>query len=338
MNIRDIAQIANVTPGTVSKVINNYPGISAETRQRVLAAIQAKQYTPNASARSLKLASAAPHICIVVESANYDLYANVERSLSSRLHNAGYPISVVHDNYYAQDKTEKFKELISYVKGYSISGLIYIGGNFSMVPPELLSSLPCKAVYYNTVLPRVIEAVNYSSVGIDDYSEGYMQMEYLLKKGHRNIVVIATTQNDNSIYFQRLQGNLDALEKQGISLPEDHILRIPYDDALAYSGLCDFLKKYPKTSAVCCTADCLAIGASRAIVDSGKTAGKDIDLLSFDGLDEMQYFSPSISTIAQPVSQIMSYVYEQLTGLLNEKLNNQHICFKAVLVKRESCR
>ena len=56
MNIRDIARLANVTPGTVSKVLNNYPDISENTRRHVMKIIEENQYIPRNSARSLKLA------------------------------------------------------------------------------------------------------------------------------------------------------------------------------------------------------------------------------------------------------------------------------------------
>ena len=113
MNIRDIARLANVTPGTVSKVLNNYPDISEATRQNILKIIEENQYTPRNSARFLKLTTQIPQIGLAMEGICDWLHQSMARALSIRFHNADYTIMSFNDNYYSQDKTEKFQELLA---------------------------------------------------------------------------------------------------------------------------------------------------------------------------------------------------------------------------------
>ena len=110
MNIRDIARLADVTPGTVSKVLNNYPDISEATRQHVMRIIEEHQYDPKANARNTKTVQEWNRIGLVVEGVDNGLYTLMNHMLSIRIHNAGYTIISFHDNYYVQNTVEKFSE------------------------------------------------------------------------------------------------------------------------------------------------------------------------------------------------------------------------------------
>ena len=80
MNIRDIARLANVTPGTVSKVLNNYPDISEATRQHVLQIIKENQYTTKNGGRKFKQA-VTPRIGLVSDNAEPAFRALSQRRL-----------------------------------------------------------------------------------------------------------------------------------------------------------------------------------------------------------------------------------------------------------------
>ena len=91
MNIRDIARLANVTPGTVSKVLNNYPDISEATRQHVLQIIKENQYTTKNGGRKFKQA-VTPRIGLVSENVYNWVSETMQNLLSVRFHNADYTV------------------------------------------------------------------------------------------------------------------------------------------------------------------------------------------------------------------------------------------------------
>mgnify|MGYP003270123618 FL=1 len=91
MNIRDIARLANVTPGTVSKVLNNYPDISEATRQHVLQIIKENQYTTKKGGRKFKQA-VTPRIGLVSENVYNWVSETMQNLLSERFHNADYTV------------------------------------------------------------------------------------------------------------------------------------------------------------------------------------------------------------------------------------------------------
>lgn len=167
MNIRDIARLANVTPGTISKVLNNYPDISEATRQHVMKIIEENQYTPRNSARLLKLSAKIPQIGLAMEGIGDWLHMEMAKTLSIRFHNADYTVLSFHDNYYSQEKIQKFQELLAYIDRHLLTGMVYFGGDFRDVPASYFQSLSCPVIFVNTVLPDPVRAETYSSVQVD---------------------------------------------------------------------------------------------------------------------------------------------------------------------------
>lgn len=337
MNIRDIARLANVTPGTVSKVLNNYPDISEARRQHILKIIEENQYTPRNSARSLKLASKIPQIALAEEGIADWLHQAMLKALSIRFHNADYTIMSFNDNYYSQDKVEKFQELLAYIDKHHLSGMVYFGGDFRNVPSKYFQALSCPVVFVNTVLPDQIGTASYSSVQVDHYGTAVKQMEYLISKGHENICMLITSKIDTSVYGVRWQAYQDVLRQHNLEHNLNHVIESHYICSTAYPLLSAYLKKHPEITAVCSAADVVTPTALRAIRDAGKIPGKDIAIISFDGLDTLQYCIPAITTFEQPQSEMMDYVYDLLLGLMNGKRQNLHITFQAKFQENESC-
>ena len=111
MNIRDIARLANVTPGTVSKVLNNYPDISEATRQHVLQIIKENQYTTKNGGRKFKQA-VTPRIGLVSENVYNWVSETMQNLLSVRFHNADYTVLSFQDNYFSQNKKTAFRSAV----------------------------------------------------------------------------------------------------------------------------------------------------------------------------------------------------------------------------------
>lgn len=335
MNIRDIARLANVTPGTVSKVLNNYPDISEATRQHVLKIIEENQYDPCANSRSSKSGSA--QIGLVVEGVYNGLYNCIEEMLSIRLHNADYAILSFHDNYFVQDKQEKFQELTAYINKHKLCGLIYIGGNFENLSQEQFDSLSCPTIFVNTVLPVRMENTTYSSVQVNHFETAFTQMSYLIKKGHTNICTLISSKADNSVYGLRVKGYHAALSEYDLEGNFSNILESDYTYSKAYASLTAHLLSHPETTAVCSVADIIVPAIIRAIHDAGKIPGKDIEIISFDGIEIMNYCVPTITTFEQPSSELVNFIYNLLLGLIGNEREHQHITFQTRLIKNESC-
>ncbi len=337
MNIRDIARLANVTPGTVSKVLNDYPDISEATKQHVLRIIEENQYDPKANARSSKSAPESNRIGLVVEGVYNELYNILVQMLSIKIHNAGYTIISFHDNFYVQNKPEKFLELKAKAERDKLCALVYIGGNFQDVTQKEFDTLPCPTIFVNTVLPFHVENTNHSSVQVSHFETAYAQMRYLIEKGHREICTVISSSVDNSVYALRLDGYKAALSRDRLEHNFAHILESDYLNDKAYKTLFSYLEAHPEITAVCSVADVMVPGILRAIHDLGKTPGKEIDVISFDGLESLAYNIPSVTTFVQPKLEMVNYIDSLLFGLINKERGHQNITFRPQFAKRESC-
>lgn len=338
MNIRDIARIADVTPGTVSKVLNNYPDISESTRKKVISVINEYQYKPSFSTKTAQNFGKPPQIALIIEGVHNSLYTELEEKLSTRLHNANFTTLTYQDNYFIQDKKEKFEELISYAQEHALAGIVYIGGNFVNVEKSLFNKLKCPAIFVNTVLPLSFDTTKYSSVLCNHYETGYHQMQHIIDKGHKNIAMMISSIDDNSVYGLRVNGYKAALKDNKLDSQLSNIVEGNYVYEKTYNNMTAYLKKNTSVTAICCCADIMAPAIIRAIYDIGKIPGKDIEIISFDGLDLMNYIYPAITTFEQPKIEMTDTIYHLLLGLIDKTKENQHITFQSKLAIRESCK
>lgn len=337
MNIRDIAQLANVTPGTVSKVLNNYPDISETTRQLVLKIIEENQYQPSTCARLQKAYESTPSIGVVIEGVYNEIYESMEEMLSIRLHNGDYTVLTYHDNYFSQDKKEKFQELVSYMSRNKLNGLIYFGGNFKDITEDAFKTLPCPIVFVNTLLPDNMEETSYSSIQVNHYETAYHQMKYLINKGHKDICTLISSNLDTSIYSLRAKAYADVLKESHLDQNLNNFVEGDYVYKHSYDSVYGILDKKPEITAVCCIADIVVPAVIRAIHDVGKQAGSDVEIISFDGLESVNYCVPSVTTFAQPREDLVIYIYDLLIGLIKHERSHQHITFQTKLITNESC-
>ena len=182
---------------------------------------------------------------------------------------------------------------------------------------------------------------SYSSVTVDDYSESYKMVKYLCELGHKKIAIITTGDNDQSIGKLRLEGYRQALKDHMIQEKNEYILSmedtIPqYSMKNGYTVMKHFLEKGIDCTAVFAISDELAIGASRAILESGRQIPQDISVAGFDGLDSARYYSPSITTIRQPLEEIAKESIEILFDVIRNSKKHQHRVFHGELIIGES--
>lgn len=338
INMRDIARIADVTPGTVSKVINNYTDISEATKQKVLQVIEEYQYKPASGSRAALNYGSKPKIGFIIEGVYNPITSEMEEIATARLHNAAYTMLTYHDNYFTQDKEEKFHEIIDYAKNNCLKCIVYLGGNFKEISKKLFDKLPCPTIFVNTVLPVSFEKTNYSSIQCNNFETAKYQMERLISNGHKKIAMLITSDDDNSIYGQRFDGYRAALNEHGLTGCLDYVIEGQYVFDNTYDRTKKLLVKNPEITSIACSADVMVPAALRAINDLGKKVGEDMELLSFDGLEMMNYCIPSVSTFRQPKKEMVDAIYDQLIGIISGEKQHQHITFQNELILRESAR
>lgn len=332
MNIRDIAKISGVGVSTVSRVLNNHPDVKESTRERVLAVIRESNYVPNNSARILKQNNT-KNIGVLVKGVFNPFFSEVINVIGSKINEKNYTMILQQNDYVLEHEVEN---IISFVKEKRLQGIICLGGNFIDLDEDSFKNIdvPVVLTSVNTVSP--LGRDKYSTVGIDNLQASYSATEYLIKKGHTNIALMIGEENDFCVSWWRYKGYIKALREYDIEVNDDNLLIGDYDTKKAYEETLKFLKRRKDITAIFAISDFMAIGAARAVVDSGLVVGKDVSILGFDGMDISCYYNPGISTIKQPKKEMAEKSVEILFELLKGNGENKHILLDTELLERES--
>ena len=337
ITIRDIARICNVSVSTVSRAINNDTGISEETRQRILETARRYHYIPNSSARNLKMVETNT-VAVLVYSVTNIFFSSMYGMFQSELEKRGYDY-ILHS---IKDTQDIVAEGIRIVKEKRLKGIIFLGGWIDPVKMRLQDiQVPyvfC-TVYQDINLPRGSS----SSVGIDDIKEGRRITEYLIKKGHTRIAIIAGVEGDRATGAGRLRGYKLALEEAGIPIDESLICHMKknLEEFTAKNGyaVCkELLDTGVDFTALFCVSDLTAIGAYRAIYESGRSIPGDISVVGFDGIELGAYIEPPITTMFQPRDQMVIETVRILIDRIEGQEAEEQIVLGAELLERESVR
>lgn len=334
MNISDIAKLAGVGVGTVSRVLNDHPDVKDETREKILSIIKKSNYIPNNSARNLKKTHT-NSIGVLVRGVFNPFFSEMIDEISKKIAKNGYTMILQHNDY--SEKEELFN-MISFVKERKLQGLIYLGCNLAKMDYTTFENIdiPVVLASVNTVYDDGIN--NFSSIGIENSKEGFNATKYLIDLGHKEIGIVLGDKDDIGISRERFLGYIEALIENKLMFEEEKVVYGGYSSRGAYEGTLELLRKNKNLSAIFCISDIMAIGAAKAIFDSGLKVGEDISIIGFDGMDVAEFNVPSITTVEQPRREMAEMSVELLLNLLKNKTENKHIVLGTKLVERESCK
>ena len=168
-------------------------------------------------------------------------------------------------------------------------------------------------------------------------------VDYLIGLGHRRIAIIVAEPYEESIGQLRLEGYVDALKKNGIQ-PDTALVFQTSDEISHFSmenGYCTakrLVESGVDFTALYAVSDVLAIGAIRALLESGRKVPDDVSVAGYDGIDVSGYISPSLTTIRQPVEAMAKDTVKLLFDIIAGKKDHQHITYEAELLERESTK
>ncbi|MBU3108787.1 LacI family DNA-binding transcriptional regulator [Clostridium gasigenes] len=334
MQINDIAKLSGVGVGTVSRVINNHSQVSDKTREKVQKVIDDNNYVPNNSARILKMNNT-KNIGVLVRGVFNPFFSEIIDTMRKDIEKAGY-FMVLHQSDLGDSK-EELNDIIAFIKESKLQGLIYLGAQIEGLDNETFKRLKIPLIFTsaNTVYDENIDT--FSTITIENDKSAYTGVNYLIKKGHKEIAIILGDENDRGISKKRFEGYLKALGDNNIMFKEYNVIYGEYGYEGSYIKTKELLNNNPKVTAIFAISDIMAVGAAKAITDKGLVPGKDISLMGFDGMDITKYYTPSITTIEQPKKEIAVFTTKVLFDMLKGECGNKHLILETKLIERDSC-
>jgi LacI family transcriptional regulator len=331
--IKDIAREANVSVTTVSNVIHGkHTRAAKDTIERINHIIERYNYTPNLSARALVNRSSR-----IIGVINHLFRSQPISFLQDPFHAAligGIERAVRERGYYMMIRTVADEaELYSLFHNWNLDGVILTGLFADSFFARLLEAH--KPV---VLLDSYIENEQIFNVGLDDYQGGFMAVQYLIDKGHKNIAFAAPPFQEHGVIDERYKGYRAALEKNGLPFFDQNVYRkeITIDEGFALgrelSGRGDI-------TAVFATADTLAVGIIAGLTQNGRRVPDDVSVIGFDDVLFSRIVSPPLTTIHQDAdgkgSIAASIMMDYLEGKEPESRN---VIMPVSIVERGSVR
>ena len=327
MTIKDIARACGVSVSTVSRVLNNRPDVSEDVRRRVLAAVEAKGYIPNNSARDL-VRSRSDAVGVIVRGTGNLFFSEMLKTVSKEIEAKGYTMVLQ----FIESDADEVKAGAILEREKKLRGLIFLGGRFDYTPAELaVIGVPYVCCSYTNCFGSLREE-DYSSVSIDDYRTAYTAVEELIRLGHRRIAALVPGRSDRSISELRYNGFRAALRGNGI--PFDPALLVEtggFEMPEMYQGVKLLLERGEEFSALFTLSDTAALAAIKALNDHGRRVPEDCSVIAIDGLRVSEYVNPTLTTMVQPVEDMGRESVQILTDVLEKGAPTRHLRLEARL-------
>lgn len=311
VNIDAIAKEANVSPATVSRVLNGTVKVSAAREKAVRKAIAKFNYTPNASARHLA-GGRSGLIALLMEESNEEFFYNpfwsqVVQGFSTTISNAGaLPLLLVRPR--SGTDNSVFATLL---KG-KIDALAVLSWHASTT--NLAKNLDPK-------IPTIVvgdfgNSINSSRVDVDNVKGGFLATEHLISTGCKNILALTGDLKLQS-GRDRLDGYKKALTDAGYKVREEMILQGDYTGATARELIAKALKKGIKFDGVFAANDLSAISAMDVLKEDAIKVPEQVKIVGFDDSPIASSSNPSITTIRQPIRELGAEVALSLLAILD---------------------
>ncbi len=317
ITIKDVARAAEVGVVTVSRALNDQPGVSDATRQRIRAVAEELGYRPNRHARFLELGSQRS-IAVMMKGIDNPFFQQMMDSMESAAREQKYLLNVVKVPHWA----DEIEEAIRLVDEDAMSGIIFLGGNFTH-EPEVFDRI--RAPFVMSTIGRLVDVSEdaYSSVSVDDFAEAQRVVEYLIGLGHTRIALLGAGIDDVSVGRLRAEGYRAALTDAGIEVDETLIRSVdfgaqsPYSFEYGHRATTELVAAHPEVTAIVAVADVIAIGALKALADLGIAVPEQVSVIGFDGIPMARYVTPTLSTLRQPAAQIASLTTQILFEVMD---------------------
>ena len=328
ITIRDIAKMANVSIGTVSRVINDKGYVSRETKKKVEKTIASMGYAPNVAAQSM-VKKKSSIIGIVVPEINNPFHAEMVAYVGRILDQEKFSILLCNSEFDSAKVIRFINELIQ----RNAEGLIAISTDFED------ESVVKKVNAHLKMVGICVKTKNMDRINLTDWQSAFDTTEHFIALGHERIACVGVTER-LSVPMERLRGYTDALRKHGIEVNAQYIKAIEGTANVGYDKTLELMELAEPPTAILYINDYYAINAYSALSSKGLRVGKDVAISGFDDLPIATLINPPLTSVKCDIKALA----ELSTDLLLKKLNQENekpaasreILFSTQIVKRAS--
>jgi len=307
--IEHIAQLAKVSKATVSRVLNNSPKVTEETREKVMKVIKESGYYPSATARRLTT-NKAETIGLIIpapqdKTFGNPFYTEILRGFTHQAKIEGYDL-LLFINEHKFNYSRLFHDR-------RVDGLLLIGVKRN---DKGITQLSKNKFPY--ILTGKVDCKDANYVDANNKGGAYQAVSHLTNLGHKRIAYIG-----GSFEFvfnqERFEGYLKALKEHNLKYGKELTMESISTQESGYEAMRKILKSSSIPTAVFAANDLDAIGAMKAIKEKGLKIPEGISLVGFDDIQLASYTEPSLTTVRQPIFKMGTTAISLLVQLIEGK-------------------
>jgi DNA-binding LacI/PurR family transcriptional regulator len=323
VTMRQIADRAEVSIGTVSHVVNGTARVRSNLRRRVQEVIRTLGFQPSALAQGLRL-NRTKMLGMIIPDITNPFFPGVVRGAEDLAFRNSYRLVLCNTD----NDPSKEDLYIAELKSFRIAGLLVIPAAGS----DLTSELSTGGSENTPVvcIDRCPEGWTGDAVIVANEEGAYQATRHLIKSGHHHLAVItgpALLVNAT----ERLNGFLRALRESSLAIAPEFIQEAAFDMRSGFQAAKRLLRMLPRPTAIFACNDLMALGVLHAVHELGLRCPEDVSLVGFDNLEFCEYSSPALSSVYQPGYQVGAVA----AGLLVERIKGREDAPKRIVLETE---
>lgn len=310
VTIKDVAKACGVSDGTVDRALNNRPGISFETKQKIMEAVNKLNYRPDRIAQSLARGRTMS-IGLVCFDLTNNFIANLVDVFESVAKKNGYFINLVLSHGNKKDE----REGIDYLLERKVDGIVIFPVGYGVEYVHYIKNLRKPVV---SIYNRISDDIPY--VGIDARAAMKNAVEHIAGCGYGRIILINSTitdkvANDTNVYtlLERQKGYLEGIEELNLNSEGPLVI-----EGLDYERIDQLLKSSPEKTAFLCICDMFALELLEHTKKNGLSVPGDVGIMGFDNVSTLKYVFPRIATVSYDVEAMGKRAFEILVDMIED--------------------
>lgn len=305
VSIKDVAKQAGVAISTVSKVLNGYPNVSEETKEKVNKAVKELNFVPNSVAAALSSKQAGRVALLINSNMKTNAIDEIDmRYISGALNKAMELNLDVITLFFVMFQNKTAEEISRYLESQSIAGLIIYGMSKE---DRVLQKLIARGKFKFVVIDAPFVNENTSCVGVDHRKAQYDVAKKTIEENKCKRILYIAGKRNGYVTDERLKGMEELVKEMNLSM-------LVRNGEFSERQARNITLKYAKNKdIVVCASDLMAIGAMKALIHL------DIfrPVCGFDGIILMGYVGKQMNTVRQDFAEISARAMEELQLLLN---------------------
>ena len=318
VSIREVARLANVSPATVSRVLNGSSTVREDSRRRVLEAVARMEYRPNRLARNLRRRQA-EMIGVVVSDIENPHFSEAVRVVEDAAYGAGYRVLLCNTD----ETPEKQRAYLEMMADERVLGAIVSPADSRGTGVEALLALGIPVVAFD----RMIDDPRADAVVCDNVEGLRRATEHLLWLGHERIAFVGG-RPDVETGAERLEGYAAAMRAAGLT---PFALDGSFRTDVAERAVDDLLAQTPPPTALVVANNLMTLGALRALRRAGLRVPDDVALVAVDDPAWAELIDPPLTTVAQPVRRMAQTAMQ----LVLERIERRRVEARRVVLPLE---